>query len=181
MAGLLALAAGLPAPALAASGERVGGASLPTVKVEGESLTYDNFTNFNCSQTSFFTNATAHLNIQGDVVLLGTTTLDGSPYDAYNLPVPGGPDSFQSEFSRVFAPQPASSTYTFVFRSVVVQGPRRIGTSITTITCNGGVFGAANAWIPEPEPIPAGQPAAWAALALLLAAAAAVRLARRRA
>lgn len=182
-AGILALAGALPATASPASGERIGGPSIPVVKALTNALTYDNFTNFNCSQSAFFTNATAHLDIQGDVVLSGTTTLDGVQYDTYALLVsPGGPDSFQTEFSRNFSPPPpASSTYTFVFNSHVLQGGRRLGVSQTTITCANGAFSAVNVWFPGDEPIPAGGPAGWAALALLLAATAAAHLARRRA
>jgi hypothetical protein len=182
LAGLFALSACLPASALAASGERVGGASLPGAKAGVEALTYDAFVNSTCSQAGFFTDATAHLDISGDVVLGGVTTLDGAHYDEYTLPVPGGPDVFPTKFFRDFAPPPpASSTWTFVFRSHVYQGGRRLGTSQTTITCTNGVFGAVNAWIPEPEPIPAGGPLGLGALALLLAAVAVRRLALRRA
>lgn len=181
VAGVLAVSATLPIAALAASGERTGG-SLPGAKASGESFTYDNFTNFNCSQAQFFTNATAHFNIVGDVVLDGVTKLDGTQYDTYSIPVTGGPDTFITNFSRNFTPPPpGSSTYTFVFRSTVLQGTRRIGISETTIVCTNGALSAQNIWIAGGEPIPAGGPASWAALALLLAAAAAVRLAPRRA
>jgi len=177
----LVLASGLPAVALAASGERTGPAA-PALKALGDSLTYDNFTNFNCSQLGFVAKATAHLDIAGPIHISGVTTLDGIPYDTYSLDDPGGPDQFETEFSRDFTPPPpGSATYTFVFRSNVFQNGQRLGISQTTITCANSVFSAVNVWLAAGEPIPAGQPAGWAALALLLAAAAAVRLAPRRA
>ena len=177
----LALASLLPAVALAASGERTG-PSVPALKALGDSLTYDDFTNFNCSQLGFVAKATAHLDIAGPIHISGVTTLDGVFYDAYSLDDPGGPDQFETEFSRDFTPPPpGSATYTFVFRSNVFQNGQRLGISQTTITCANSVFSAVNVWLAAGEPIPAGQPAGWAALALVLAAAAAVRLAPRRA
>ncbi|HEY8242455.1 MAG TPA: hypothetical protein VII68_03275 [Casimicrobiaceae bacterium] len=179
---LVVLGALAAAPALAQNGGRTGGASLPHIKAAGESLTYDGFTNFNCTQGGFTVDATAHFDIQGDAAVSGVTTLDGAPYDTFNFPLTDGPDTFTTLFSRVFTPPPpGSSSYVFVFRAQVSQGIRRIGTSVTTITCTNGLLSAVNVWTPNGEPIPAGGPAAWLALALLLAASAALRLSTRRA
>jgi len=178
----VALATVAAAPALAQDGGRVGGASLPHAKVSGESLTYDSFSNFTCSQTGFTTDAVAHMDIVGHVFIAGQTFLNGVPYDTYSADLLTGPDTFPTIFSRTFTPPPpASSTYTFAFRSRVRQDDRFVGFSVTTITCANGAFSAVNAFEPAPPPIPAGTPAGWAALALLLAAAAALRLRPRRA
>ena len=179
---LLGLFAALPA--LAQNGGRGGSPSLPQSKAVGESLTYDTFTAFNCSQSGFTTSTVVHLNITGQVFVEGTTSLDGTPYDTYTADLGIGPDTFVSSqgFARIFSPPPpTSSTYTFVFRSRAIRDGTTVGTSVTTITCANGVFSAVNAWEPAGAAIPAGTPAAWAALALLLAAAAAARLRSRRA
>jgi hypothetical protein len=181
---LLVLGVFATPPALAQNGGRDGGPSLPQGKLLGESLTYDSFTAFNCSQSGFTTSTVVHLDIAGHVFVEGTTFLDGAPYDTYTADLGFGPDTFVSSdgFGRVFSPPPpTSSTYTFVFRSRAIRDGVAIGTSVTTITCANGVFSAVNAWEPAGTPIPAGTPAAWAALALLLAAAAAARLRSRRA
>ena len=180
---LVSLATLAAAPALAQDGGRIGGASLPHTKVFGESLTYDTFTNFTCSQTGFTTDAVAHMDIAGHVFIDGQSFLNGLPYDTYTADLLNGPDTFPTVFSRVFTPPPpASAIYTFEFRSRVRQDDRFVGWSITTITCgSGGTFNAVNTFDPADVPIPAGTPAGWAALALLLAAAAALRLRPRRA
>jgi hypothetical protein len=181
-AALLALAGIGAAPAHAQSGGRTGGASLPHVKAFGESLTYDSFSNFNCSQGGFTTDAIAHMDIAGHVLIDGQSYLNGQPYDTYSADLLTGPDTFPTVFSRTFTPPPpGSSTYEFVFRSRVRQDDRFVGWSVTTITCNAGALSAANVFAPADNPIPAGTPAGLAALALLLAAAAALRLRPRRA
>ena len=175
---LVALAILAP-PAHAQSGGRTGG-SLPYAKALAQSLTYGGFTNTNCSQAGFTTDAVAHLDIAGHVFLDGQTYLDGVPYDTYAEDLQFGPDTFDTKFFRnVLAPAPASSTYTFQFVSRVLRDETLVGHSITTITCDDGVFAAVNVWEPARVPVPAGHPAAWAALALLLAVTAASRLARR--
>ena len=181
---LLVLGVFATLPALAQNGARGGSPSLPQTKAASESLTYDTFTTFNCSQSGFTTSTVVHLDITGPVIVEGTTTLDGAPYDTYTADLGIGPDTFVSSdgFGRVFTPPPpTSSTYTFVFRSRAIRDGTTVGTSVTTIACANGVFSAVNAWEPAGTPIPAGTPAAWAALALLLAAAAAARLRSRRA
>jgi len=179
---LLVLGAVAASPAHAENGGRIGGASLPHVKAFGESLTYDTFTNTNCSQAGFTTDAVAHMDVNGHVFLDGQSFLNGQPYDTYAEDLLTGPDTFPTTFSRVFSPPPpASSTYEFVFRSRVRQDDRFVGWSVTTITCSAGVFSAINVFQPNLPPIPAGTPAGWAVLALLLAAAAARRLRPRRA
>ena len=70
-------------PALAQNGGRGGSPSLPHSKLVGESLTYDNFNTFNCSQGGFQTGTTVHLDIVGHVFVEGTSFLDGAPYDTY--------------------------------------------------------------------------------------------------
>ena len=183
-AALLAVGAFAAVPALAQNGGRSGGPSLPHVKAAGESLTYDTFTTSNCSQSGFTTSTVVHLDIAGHVFVEGTTFLDGAPYDTYTADLGLGPDTFVSSdgFGRNFTPPPpASSTYTFVFRSRALRDGEIVGTSVTTITCTNNVFAAINVWEGPGTPIPAGDPAAWAALALLLAAAAAARLRTRRA
>jgi hypothetical protein len=181
---LLVLAVFAAMPALAQNGGRGGSPSLPHAKATGESLTYDTFTAFNCSQTGFTTGATVHLNITGHVLVSGTTFLDGVFYDTFTSDLEIGPDTFVSSegFARTFTPPPpVNSTYTFVFRSRAIREGEFVGTSVTTITCTNGAFAAVNAWEPEGTPIPAGTPAAWMTLALLLAAAGALRLRTRRA
>jgi len=181
---LLLLGVFVTLPALAQSGGRAGSPSLPHSKAAGESLTYDTFTTFNCSQSGFTTSTVVHLDIAGHVFVEGTTTLDGAPYDTFSNDLGIGPDTFVSSqgFARIFSPPPpTSSTYTFVFRSRAIRDGTTVGTSVTTITCANGVFSAVNAWEPLTSSIPAGTPAAWAVLALLLAAAAAARLRSRRA
>ena len=174
----------LPAPAWAASGGRIGAGSLPHAKAVGESLTYDSFSNFSCSQAGFTTDAIARMDIAGHVLVQGSTRLNGVPYDTYFDDLETGPDTFPTEFFRPRVGDPpfdaGSNSYTFAFSSRVTVDGRTVGTSVTTITCTAGAFSAFNEWIPGPEPVPAGHPAAWAALALLLAAAAARRLAARR-
>jgi len=184
---VLAIALATFAPAArAASGER-GGASVPTTKAAGDSLTYDTFTNSSCSQAGFLTSAIVHLNISGPVQVDGQTLLNGVPYDTYAYP-DIGPDSYPADFVRPRTTPVAdppfgatSNTYTFAFHSRVLQDGELIGTSITTITCTGGVFAAVNLWVKDAEPVPAGGPAGWTALVLLLAIAAARRLRPRRA
>jgi hypothetical protein len=180
---LLVLGALAASSARAQDGGRIGGASLPHVKAFGESLTYDTFSNFNCSQSGFTTDAVAHMDITGHVFLDGQSFLNGQPYDTYTEDLLTGPDTFPTVFSRVFTPPPpASSIYTFEFRSRVRQDERFVGLSVTTITCGtNGAFSAVNTFQPNLPPIPAGTPAGWAALALLLAAVAARRLRPRRA
>lgn len=174
--GLLAVAVALPAAAQGGSGGLAGPAT-PSGKASSESLTYDSFTGFDCSQSGFFTAAIGHLDIVGPVNIDGTTLLDGHRYDSYSLDLGTGPATFPTDFSRTFSPPPpASSTYTFVFFSTVRQGAREVGRSVTTIRCTAGAFSATNAWLPPLQPIPAGHPAAWATLALLLAAAGLARL-----
>jgi hypothetical protein len=181
-AALVALAGIGAAPAHAQNGGRIDGTSLPHVKAYGESLTYDTFSNFDCSQGSFTTDAIAHMDIAGHVFIDGQSYLNGVPYDTYTADLLTGPDTFPTTFSRVFSPPPpASSTYEFIFRSRVRQDDRFVGWSVTTITCTNGALSAVNAFAPNEPPIPAGTPAGWAALALLLAAAAARRLRPRRA
>lgn len=179
-ASLFAIALASSALAAPGSGERTAPAPGTGAKASSESLTYDGFSGFNCSQAGFFTLATGHLDIAGPVSVAGRTTLDGAPYDTYAFDLGTGPDTFQTTFERTFAPPPpGSATYTFVFRSDVYQGARFVGSSITTIACANGAMSAANVWRPLAEPIPAGPPAAWIALALLLAASGVARLARR--
>ena len=181
---LVALALALALPAHAAQGGSGGllGSSAPEAKdaSQGESLTYDSFTGFNCSQSGFFTSAVGHLTIRGAVTVEGRTFLDGKPYDTYTLDLGTGPATFPTDFSRTFASPPPSSTYQFVFDSRALAGKRQVGRSVTTIVCQNGVLSAANVWT-TPEPVPAGHPAAGAALALLLAGAAWARLRARRA
>jgi hypothetical protein len=182
---LVALAFVVAAPsAHGASGERTGGPSLPMVKANGESLTYDTFTGGSCSQAGFAVNTVAHVAIDGTIDVAGQTFLNGAPYDTYAYQ-DFGPDSYATDFSRPRPGDPpfgaTSSSYVFVFQSVVRRSNEVLGKSVTTITCaNGVLVSAANQWISNAEPIPAGHPAAWAALALLLAAAAAMRLTTRR-
>lgn len=175
-AGLFALAVALPAAAAGGSGGLAGPAS-PGAKAASESLTYDSFAQSGCSQAAFFTLAIGRLNIDGPVVVDGTTTLDGVIYDNYSLDLKTGPAIFDTSFDRSFIPPPpASSTYTFVFDSRARQGERQVGRSVTTIQCANGAFSASNVWIPWAEPIPTGHPGAWVALALLLTAAGLARL-----
>jgi hypothetical protein len=181
LAGALAFAL-MPSPAAAQSGERAGGPSLPQTKAGLEALTYDTFSNFNCSSASFTTDAVAHVNVVGPIQVIGQTFLNGVPYDAYSY-TDNGPDSYGAQF---FRPRPGDppfaapgSTYEFVFRSDVVRAGLFLGTSVTTIRCVNGAFSAANAWEPIPA-VPTGHPLAWAATALLLAGLAARRLASRR-
>lgn len=179
---LVALAGIAASPAHAANGERVGNGSLPQTKAVSDSLTYDSFSSFNCSQTGFFANAVAHMDISGHVFIDGQTYLNGVPYDTYFEDLLFGPDTFPTDFSRNFTPPPpANSTYTFVFRSRVRQDDRQVGVSTTTITCANGAFSAVNDWESAAAAVPAGDPATWAALGALLAAAAALRLRARRA
>lgn len=171
-------------PAFGASGEPIGGPSLPHVKADGQSLTYDTFTGSSCSQAGFTTSTVAHLDIAGQVQVDGQTFLNGVPYDTYAY-IDNGPDTYVTDFLRPRPTDPpfgaSSSTYTFVFQSRVRRDATFLGQSITTITCANGVFSAVNQWVSNAQPIPAGEPAGWAALALLLAALAAKRLAARRA
>ncbi|CAG0967840.1 hypothetical protein BURK1_01060 [Burkholderiales bacterium] len=183
MAGLLTLVANAPAFAADGNGGRDGVSTPAGSKAAAGSLIYDSFTGFNCSQSGFVTSAVAHLDISGPVTGAGTTTLDGVPYDAYVVDNLGsGPDTFPTSFFRTFTPPPpSSSTYVFVYTTIVTQNGAPLGQSITTIECADGAFSASNVWLGVPEPIPAGHPAAWAALALLLAGGGLARLARRRA
>lgn len=182
-AALLALALALPAQAGPGGsggllGPPAGGSKDAS---EGASLTYDGFTGFNCSQSGFFTSAVGHLTIQGAATVEGRTFLDGKPYDTYTLDLGTGPATFPTDFSRTFAsPPPSSSTYRFVFDSQTFAGKRQVGRSVTTIVCQNGVLSATNVWT-TPEPVPAGHPAAAAALALFLAGAGWARLRARRA
>ena len=179
------LAAILASPAHAQNGGRAGGGSLPGTKADGESLTYTDFSAFNCSQTGFTADAVAHLDIAGHIFIDGTTSLNGKPYDTYADDLAFGPDTFNTKFFRPRLNDPpfdaGSSTYTFEFVSRVRRDDEFLGYSVTTITCAGGAFSAVNAWQPAAPPIPTGHPVGWAALALLLAAAAAARLSPRRA
>ncbi len=181
-AALIALALALPAQA----GPGGSGGLLDSPATgskdasEGESLTYDSFTGFNCSQSGFFTSAIGRLTIKGAVTVEGRTFLDGKPYDTYTLDLRTGPATFPTDFSRTFASPPPSSTYQFVFDSQARAGKRQVGRSVTTIVCQNGVLSAANVWT-TPEPVPVGHPAAGAALALLLAGAGWARLRARRA
>jgi hypothetical protein len=182
---MLAAWALLPAPAHAQSGGRTG-ASLPYAKALNESLTYDTFTNTSCSQAGFSTAAVAHLDIAGHIFVDGQTTLNGVPYDSYADDLQFGPDTFATTFFRPRVGDPAfgatSSSYTFTFRSRVRRDQEFIGTSVTTFVCASGVpVSVTNEWVPAVPPIPAGHPLAWAALALILAASAARKLALRRA
>ena len=182
---LVALALALALPAHAAHGGSGGllGSSAPEAKdaSQGESLTYDSFTGFNCSQGAFFTSAVGHLDIKGPVTVEGRTFLDGNAFDTYALDLGTGPATFPTDFSRTFtSPAPSSSTYRFVFDSRAMQGKRLVGRSITTIVCQNGALSASNVWTTL-EPVPAGHPATWIALALLLAGAGGVRLRARRA
>lgn len=184
-AALLALALALALPAQAGQGGSGGLLGSPATgskdASEGESLTYDSFTGFNCSQSGFFTSAVGHLTIRGAVTVEGRTFLDGKPYDTYTLDLRTGPATFPTDFSRTFASSPpSSSTYRFVFDSQALAGKRKVGRSVTTIVCQNGVLSAANVWT-TPEPVPAGHPATGAALALLLAGAGWARLRARRA
>ncbi len=174
--GLLALLVALTASAQGGSGGLAGPAP-PSAKAASESLTYDNFSGGSCSQGGFVTGAVGHLGIAGAVIVEGATFLDGKPYDTYTLDLGVGPATFGTEFFRTFSPPPPPShTYRFVYSSSVRQGDREFGRSITTIDCTNGTLSASNAWVPRPEPVPAGSPAAWAALALLLLAAGHARL-----
>lgn len=174
--GLLALMFVLTASAQGGSGG-LDGAAPPSAKAASASLTYDSFTGGSCSQGEFVTAAIGHLGIAGAVIVEGTTSLDGKPYDAYTLDLGIGPATFGTAFFRTFTPPPPpSQTYTFVYSSSVRQGDREFGRSITTIQCANGTLSASNVWVPRPEPVPAGSPAAWAALALLLLAVGHARL-----
>jgi hypothetical protein len=180
-AGALVVAAwGHGALAADGSGGREGLSSVPSAKMFTGSLTYTNFGGSSCSETAFFTAATAHLNIAGFSNGAGSTTLNGLAYDVFVPNLGQGPDSFNTTFSRAFNPPVASSTYTFVFKTVVTSEGRLVGTSVTTVECAGGGLSAISEWQPYALEVPAGQPATWVALTLLLAVAGA-RLARRRA
>lgn len=182
-AALVALFLALPAHAGQGGSGGLLGSSSPGSKYanDGESLTYDSFSGFNCSQGAFFTSAIGHLDIKGPVIVEGRTLLDGKPFDTYTLDLGTGPATFPTDFSRTFtSPAPSSSTYKFVFDSRAMQGKRQVGRSVTTIVCQNGALSAANVWTTL-EPVPAGHPATWAALALLLAGAGWVRLRARRA
>jgi hypothetical protein len=176
---LASLCAASPAFSAGASGDR--GIPSPAGKALANSLTYDNFAGA-CAIDAFSTIAKGHLSIAGAVVADGSTQLNGVLFDLYTLSLGSGPATFDTTFDRVFTPPPPSSlTYTFVFTTSVRQGGRELGRSITTISCAAGIFSATNVWESFPEPVPAGDPASWALLASLLAAAAGLRIARRRA
>ena len=181
VAGLLAVVVSMPAPAQGGNGGREGPSASPGAKASGESLTYDGFSGFRCNEPEFSTSAMAHLDIVGPVKIDGGTTLNGIPYDTYSEDLGTGPDTFPTKFDRIFGAPLGSANYTFVFRSSVIQGSRYVGLTITTIVCTGGALSATSAWHPAPEPIPAGDGATWAVLALLLAGVGLARLARRRA
>lgn len=153
----------------------------PGTKADIHALTYDNFVGV-CAGDSFTSTATGHLSAVGPVSAEGSTRLNGIGFDTYTLDLGTGPASFPTTFDRTFAPPPpASSTYVFEFMTTLRQGETTLGQSVTRISCTSGVFAAVNLWTPSPTGIPAGGPVAWAMLAALLAAAGALRLARRRA
>lgn len=183
---LAALAVALaPLGAHGASGERLA-AGTGGVKADGESLRYDGFSGFNCSQSSFTVDALAHLNIAGPVSIEGTSSLGGVPYDSYFADLGTGPDTFPTNFGRDFTaqgkpPGPLTPVYEFVFNSIAKTGNRVVGRSVTTIRCTNGALSASNRFISaEPEPIPVDSPAALLVLGLALAAAAGSSLRRDR-
>ncbi|GMU71554.1 MAG: hypothetical protein AMXMBFR42_10180 [Burkholderiales bacterium] len=153
------------------SGER--GEPAPAVKVVNDALTYSNFAG-ECSQTAFVVNATGNLAVVGGPVSgPGSTTLDGLPYDTYELDLKTGPATFVTKFDRVFPAPLPSATYEMVFTTRVMLGGVEQGVSITTIRCTNGVVSARNRAIPStPMLVPVGGPLMWLALSLLLAASA---------
>ncbi|MFO1283995.1 MAG: hypothetical protein U1F51_16295 [Burkholderiales bacterium] len=183
---LAALAVALtPSVALAANGERLA-AGTGGAKADDESLRYDGFSGFNCSQSSFTVDALAHLNIAGPVSLEGTSTLGGVPYDSYFADLGTGPDTFPTNFGRDFTgsgkpPGPSTPVYEFVFNSIAKTGNRVVGRSVTTIRCTNGALSASNRFFSaEPESIPVDSPAALLVLGLALALAARSRFRRDR-
>lgn len=178
----VALAAGslTAVPAFAAwSGDR--GEALPSGKLVDDALTYSSF-NGQCSQSAFLVVAEGHLAVVGGpVVGKGSTTLDGLPYDTYDLDLKTGPASFSTKFERVFTPALPSSSYEMVFTTRVLLNDVEQGVSITTIRCTNGVASGLNRAIPSaPVLIPVGGAPAWLLLTLLLASAAALRFRTRR-
>lgn len=159
-----------PASAMS-SGER--GEPAPATKLVNDALTYSNFAG-ECSQTAFVVNATGNLAVVGGPVSgPGATTLDGQPYDTYDLDLKTGPATFVTKFDRVFPAPLPSSNYEMVFTTRVVLGGAEQGQSITTIRCTNGVVSAWNRAIPStPMLVPVGGPLMWLALTLLLAASA---------
>jgi hypothetical protein len=182
---VVVLAAVLAHPAHASSGGRVGGSSLPLAKAELGSLFYDTFTTASCSQNGFSAAAVAHMTISGQVRVAGQTYLDGVQYDAFSEDLGLGPATFDTTFLRPRPTDPpfgaASATYALVFNAIVFNDGVPVGTVVTTITCTNGAFSAASQFTVGVPGVPAGHPASWAALALMLAAIAALRLSARRA
>lgn len=110
-------------------------------------LTYNSFSG-TCSQAAFFTTATGVDNANGTIDISQHNTLNGVAFDTASFSLGTGPFTFPTSFGRTFTPPPpASSTYTFVFNSDVFQAGNFLGTSITTITCTGGVFSATNTFV----------------------------------
>jgi hypothetical protein len=110
-------------------------------------LTYNSFSG-TCSQAAFSLNATAVQAANGTIDITGNTTLNGLAFDTFAFQLTNGPQTFATTFARTFTPPPpASSTYTFVFNSGVRQAGNFLGTSVTTITCTGGVISATNNFV----------------------------------
>ncbi len=157
------------------SGER--GAPATASKLVNDALVYSGFSG-ECSQTAFVVNATGNLAVVGGPVTgQGATTLDGAPYDTYDLDLGAGPATFATKFDRVFQAPLPSANYEMVFTTRVMLGGIEQGQSITTIVCTNGIVSARNRAIPSaPEQVPVGGWPVWLALTLLLASSVAIRI-----
>jgi hypothetical protein len=72
------------------------------------------------------------------VVVQGTTTLNGTPYDSFSFPYGAGSGTYLATFLVVFGSPLPSANFTYVFQLVVTAGGTSYWATTITFTCSGG-------------------------------------------